>query len=328
MSVIAWIIGAAVAALAIMAGGLAIFAAWTARRVEKALPPCGRFVEIDGARIHYLDEGSGPPLVLIHGLGGQMHNFTHSLLDRLKLNHRVIILDRPGCGYSTRPRRASAALGGQAKVIAAFIDKLGLEQPLIVGHSLGGAIALMLGLEHPEKIGGLALLAPATHAGKTVPPLFRGIYVRSRFMRRIVAWTLAIPMSITNRELVLGTVFGPGAVPADFAIKGGGLLTLRPRSFIAASMDLIAAIEDLQHMPARYGGLTVPVGILFGTNDLLLDHAVHGGGFVEKLPGAHFELVEDGGHMIIITAADHCADFIARMARRAADRRAAPELVA
>jgi len=328
MSVIAWIIGAAVAALAIMAGGLAIFAAWTARRVEKALPPCGRFVEIDGARIHYLDEGSGPPLVLIHGLGGQMHNFTHSLLDRLKLNHRVIILDRPGCGYSTRPRRASAALGGQAKVIAAFIDKLGLEQPLIVGHSLGGAIALMLGLEHPEKIGGLALLAPATHAGKTVPPLFRGIYVRSRFMRRIVAWTLAIPMSITNRELVLGTVFGPGAVPADFAIKGGGLLTLRPRSFIAASMDLIAAIEDLQHMPARYGGLTVPVGILFGTNDLLLDHAVHGGGFVEKLPGAHFELVEDGGHMIIITAADHCADFIARMARRAADARAATELVA
>ena len=328
MSVIAWIIGAAVAALAIMAGGLAIFAAWTARRVEKVLPPCGRFVEIDGARIHYLDEGSGPPLVLIHGLGGQMHNFTHSLLDRLKDNHRVIILDRPGCGYSTRPRTASAALAAQAKIIAGLIDKLNLEQPLIVGHSLGGAIALMMGLEHPEKIGGLALLAPATPAGKTVPPLFRGIYVRSRFMRRVVAWTLAIPMSITNRELVLGTVFGPGAVPADFAIKGGGLLTLRPRSYIAASMDLIAAIEDLQHMPARYGGLTVPVGVLFGANDLLLDHAAHGGELVEKLPGVHFELVEDGGHMIIITAADHCADFIARMARRVADERAAPELVA
>jgi pimeloyl-ACP methyl ester carboxylesterase len=328
MSVIAWVFGVGLAALVVMAGGLAIFAAWTARRVEKALPPCGRFAEIDGGRIHYLDEGSGPPLVLIHGLGGQMHNFTHSLLDRLKQNHRVIILDRPGCGYSTRPRNASAALGAQAKTIAALVDKLGLEQPLIVGHSLGGAIALMLALEHPEKVGGLALLAPATHAGKAVPPMFRGIYVRSKLMRRLVAWTFAIPMSITNRELVLGTVFGPGAAPADFAIKGGGLLTLRPRSYIAASMDLIAAIEDLQHMPARYGGLTVPVGVLFGTNDLLLDHAAHGGGLVEKLPNAHFELVEDGGHMIIITAADHCADFIARMARRAADRRTAPELVA
>lgn len=328
MSVIVWIIGAGLAALVLLGGALALYAAWTARRVEKALPPCGRFAEIDGARIHYLDEGSGPPLVLIHGLGGQMHNFTHSLLDRLKHNHRVIILDRPGCGYSTRPRKASAALSVQAKTIAALIDELGLEQPLIVGHSLGGAIALMLALEHPEKIGGLALVAPATHAGKAVPPLFRGIYVRSKLIRRVMAWTLAIPMSITNRELVLGTVFGPGGVPADFALKGGGLLTLRPRSYIAASMDLIAAIEDLQRMPARYGDLTVPVGILFGANDLLLDHGVHGGGLVEKLPGAHFELVEDGGHMIIITAADHCADFIARMARRVADERAPPELVA
>jgi pimeloyl-ACP methyl ester carboxylesterase len=143
-----------------------------------------------------------------------------------------------------------------------------------------------------------------------------------------MAWTLAIPMSITNRELVLGTVFGPGAVPADYAIKGGGLLTLRPRSYIGASTDLIAAIEDLQHMPARYGGLAVPVGILFGTNDLLLDHEVHGGGLVEKYPGAHIELVEDGGHMIIITAADHCADFITRMARRSIAQPAEPELVA
>ena len=97
MTVLAWIVGSILAALLVLAGGLAIFAAWTARRVEKVLPPRGHFIEVDGARIHYLDEGSGPPLVLIHGLGGQMHNFTHSLLDRLKHNHRVIILDRPGC---------------------------------------------------------------------------------------------------------------------------------------------------------------------------------------------------------------------------------------
>jgi pimeloyl-ACP methyl ester carboxylesterase len=328
MSVIVWIIGLMLAAIVALAAGLAIFAAWTARQVEKALPPRGRFIEVDGARIHYLDEGSGPPLVLIHGLGGQMHNFTHSLLDRLKHNHRVVILDRPGSGYSTRARKGSAALGVQARTIAGLIEKLGLDRPLIVGHSLGGAIALMLALDHPEKIGGLALLAPATHVGTTVPPMFRGIYVRSNVLRRLVAWTFAIPMSITNRELVLGTVFGPGAAPADFAIKGGGLLTLRPRSYIAASTDLIAAIEGLQHMPARYGDLTVPVGVLFGASDLLLDHAVHGGGLVEKCPGAHIELIEDGGHMIIITAADHCADFIARMARRAATKPAEQELVA
>jgi len=326
MSIVAWIAVAIVAPLLLAAGGLAVFAAWTARQVEKRLPPRGQFIDVEGALIHYLDEGSGPPLVLVHGLGGQMHNFTHSLLDRLKRDHRVIILDRPGSGYSTRPPDGSAALSAQARTIAGFIDALGLERPLVVGHSLGGAIALLLALDHPDAVGGLALLAPATHPGKSVPPLFRGLYVKTPLMRRLVAWTLAIPMSIKNRDIVLGTVFGHGAVPADYATRGGGLLTLRPRSYVAASSDFIAAIDGLQHLPARYENLTVPVGILFGTGDLLLDHTVHGQGLADKLPGAHFEVVEDGGHMILITAADHCADFIARMARHAAaaEERLAP----
>jgi pimeloyl-ACP methyl ester carboxylesterase len=329
MSGVAVIVAAVVAALIVLPlTGLALFAAWTAWKVEKRLPPCGKFITVDGARIHYIDEGSGPPLVLIHGLGGQMHNFTHSLLERLRRDHRVIIIDRPGSGYSTRPPHGSAALAGQAQTIAHFVDALGLHRPLVVGHSLGGAIALLLALDHPDKVGGLALLAPATHPAKTVPPLFRGLYVHSPLRRRLMAWTFAIPMSIVNRDLVLGTVFGHGAVPADFAIRGGGLLTLRPRSYIAASADLIAAIEGLPSLPGRYGDLKVPVGILFGSGDLLLDHAVHGAGFAEKVPAAHFELIDQDGHMIPITSADQCADFIARMAKRIATAGAKLETVA
>lgn len=326
MSVVAWIIGITVVLLALILGGLALFAGWTARQIEKRLPPRGKFVEVDGARLHYLDEGSGPPLVLIHGLGGQMHNFAHSLLDRLKRDHRVVIIDRPGSGYSTRPRHASAALGAQARTIAGFIDALGLERPLIVGHSLGGAVALALALDHPEKVGGLALLAPATHAAETVPAVLRRLYIPSPSLRRLFAWTLATPMSIRNSKRVLDIVFGSHPVPADFATKGGGLLTLRPRSFIATSTDLVAAIEDLRRMPARYHTITVPVGILYGASDLLLDHILHGEGFMAKLPGAELELIEDGGHMILITSADRCASFIARMAQRAAhaDAKLAP----
>jgi pimeloyl-ACP methyl ester carboxylesterase len=78
------------------------------------LPPLGRFVDIDGGRIHYLEQGSGPTLLLIHGLGGQMRNFAHSLLERLKNNYRLIILDRPGSGYSTRPPGASATIRGHS----------------------------------------------------------------------------------------------------------------------------------------------------------------------------------------------------------------------
>jgi pimeloyl-ACP methyl ester carboxylesterase len=322
----AWIIGVALLLLGLIIGGLVGFSARTARQVEKKLPPLGRFIEVDGARIHYLDEGSGPPLLLIHGLAGQMRHFTYSLLDRLKSDYRVVILDRPGSGYSTRPPRASAAISAQARTIARFAKALGLERPLIVGHSLGGAIALSLVLNHPEHVAGLALLAPLTHPQESVPPVFQGLVVRSRLLRRLMAWTVATPLSITNRDLVLNVVFGPQPVPADFATRGGGLLALRPSNYISASCDLVAANEDLDDMPARYKSLTVPVGILFGASDRLLDPAAQGEALAKKLPGADFELIEGGGHMIPLLSAERCAKFIARVAQRAAaaDAKLAP----
>ena len=172
MITITWIVGVAVLLGAIL-GWVARYSAQTARRVEEALPPLGRFIEVDGGRIHYLDEGAGPALLLIHGLGGQMRNFTYSLLEMFKNDYRVVILDRPGSGYSTRPPEASAAISAQASTIARFMEALGLARPLVVGHSLGGAIALALALNHPEKVGGLALIAPATHAQSRVPAAFR-----------------------------------------------------------------------------------------------------------------------------------------------------------
>src|SRR5262249_42144164 len=98
---IAWILGIVVALVGFVLVGLTLFTAWTAHQEEKKLPPRGRFVDVDGARIHYLDEGNGPTLLLVHGLGGQMHNFTHSLLGKLRQDFRIVILDRPGSGYST-----------------------------------------------------------------------------------------------------------------------------------------------------------------------------------------------------------------------------------
>lgn len=315
---IAWIAGVVVALVGVVVAGLVLFTAWTARQVERRLPPRGNFIDVDGARIHYLDEGSGPPLLLIHGLAGQMHNFTHSLLGKLKDDFRVVILDRPGNGYSTRPTDASAAIGAQARIIGRFCQALGLKRPLIVGHSLGGAIALALALNHPEQIAGLALLAPLTQPPKRVPPPFDGLAIASPLLRRLIAWTLATPLSIANRERALARLFGPQPVARDFAVKGGGLLNLRPCSFVGASTDLMAAHSDLGEMPARYNELTMPVGILYGTDDRILDPALHGKGLAASVTGADLELIDGGGHMILITAADHAAAFIARMARRAA----------
>ena len=125
---IVWIAAIAVALIAIFLLGLILFTAWTAHQVETNLPPCGKFIDIDGVRLHYVDKGRGPVLLLIHGLSGQVLNFTHSLLGRLGHDFRVVILDRPGSGYSLRPDEALAPLAAQARIISRFCQALELER--------------------------------------------------------------------------------------------------------------------------------------------------------------------------------------------------------
>ena len=300
--------------LVVVVSGLVIFTAVTARRVEKALPPRGQFIEVAGARIHYLDKGSGPPVVILHGLGGQMGNFTYALLERLTDEFRVILMDRPGSGYSNRPPGATGRLTEQAATVAEFIRKLGLEQPLLVGHSLGGAIALGVALDHPEVVKGLALVAPVTHLPKHVPAPFRALDIKSNFLRWLVAWTVATPIGIRGGKAILDAIFSPEAAPADFPTRAGGILGLRPRSFYNTSSDMRAVNLDLGAMVERYSSLQVPVRILYGTSDEVLSHHVHGEAMKSKSSMVSLELVK-GGHMLPITAPDLTAEFIKAAAR-------------
>lgn len=304
-----------IALLALAVGALVLFTAHTARRVEAALPPLGRFVEVGGARVHYLERGSGPTLLLIHGLGASMRVFTHSVLDRLAGEFRVVLMERPGSGESTRGPSACARVRSQAETVSAFISAVGLDHPVLVGHSLGGAVALAVALAHPEQVRGLALVAPLANAQETVPPVFRKLIITSRALRRATAWTVATPASILRSARVLDTLFGPDAVPADYATAGGGLLGLRPKSFCAASEDLVALEGELPELVGRYAELRLPVGILYGRGDRVLDHRLHGVEVAAKIEGAELELIE-GGHMLPLTAPDAVAEFVRRVARR------------
>jgi alpha/beta hydrolase family protein len=121
--------------LAVLIGGLVWFTARTARKVEAALPPRGRFMAIDGERIHYVDTGgTDPTVVMIHGLGGNLLHFDYALAGHLAGEFRLILVDRPGSGYSTRAVGADASLTAQAAAIAKLIGALGLTHPLVVGH--------------------------------------------------------------------------------------------------------------------------------------------------------------------------------------------------
>lgn len=89
-------------------------------------------------------------------------------------------------------------------------------------------------------------------------------------------------------------LFGPDPVPGDFATKGGGLLSLRPGSFYAASTDLMASPSDLAGMVERYPSIAIPAGVLFGTADRVLDHRIHGERLAASLSGLDLEFDRRG----------------------------------
>jgi len=287
--------------------GLAIFSRVAARRIERDVPADGHFVTIDGIRLHYSDHGHGPAIMMIHGLCGQMRNFSYALTDRLVADHRVILVDRPGSGYSAAA--PSAAIPAQAELIAGLIDALRLDRPLIVGHSLGGAIALALALDHPDKVGGLALISPLTQPQDSVPPAFRAMSIASPLVRRAVAWTIATPLGLLSGSKGTDAVFAPEPAPADFGTKGGGVLVLRPGAFHAASTDIAAARADMATLAARYAELSVPVAILFGREDAILDPELHGAKIAADMPRVDLTLIP-GGHMIPVTAPEQVAAWI------------------
>jgi pimeloyl-ACP methyl ester carboxylesterase len=279
------------------------------RQVEAVLPPAGRFVDVPAARLHVVERGQGPAVLLVHGLAGQLCHFTYAIVDELATQYRVVAVDRPGSGYSVRAPGASAALGAQADVLAALIDELGLGRPLVVGHSLGGAVALALAQRHPDHVAGLLLLAPLTHPVREISPVFSGLSIAKPWMRTLVAWTLAVPLGIAKRDEALNLIFGPESVPGDFATRGGGLLTLRPSHFVAACADLAAIPEDLQGMTQRYATMRLPVRIIYGRDDRILNHQEQGEALAAILPGATLTLI-DGGHMLPVTAPGVVAQFI------------------
>lgn len=302
--------------LAVVIGGLVWFTANTARKVEAALPPRGQFMEIDGEHMHYVDTGgAGPAIVMIHGLGGSLLHFDYALAGRLAGEFRLILVDRPGSGYSTRANGADATLTAQAAAIAKLIGALGLTRPLVVGHSLGGAVSLALALDHPGCVGGLALIAPLTHPQEEVSPVFRPLVIRSRLVRSLIASTLATPMGIRGGPAALKEVFAPEAVVPDFPLRAGGLLGLRPQAFRAASSDIVVINDVLPGYVSRYSSLDKPIGILFGTGDRLLDYRKHGQAMLASCPALDLELI-DGGHMLPMTATDRCAELIRRVAGR------------
>lgn len=310
-----WVGTPAVLAVAFVIGYFVLATRRIASAAERAVPASGRFIQLDRHRIHYVEQGQGRPILFIHGLGGQLHHFD-MLPSQLGGDFRLIALDRPGSGYSARPSEFSGSLSEQADLVFRFIEALRLEKPLIVGHSLGGAVALALALEHPQAISGLALLSPLTHLEDELRPEFRSLYIRSTPLRHLMAQTILVPSSLKFAPQTLAFVFGPQEPTSDYGTAGGGLAGLRPSHIYATSADLVAIERDLGRIEARYEEIAVPVGVLFGTADRVIDYRLNGQSLVGRIRMLDLELVEGLGHMPQFIEPERVAAFIRRIAQR------------
>lgn len=289
--------------LAIVIGALILWSAWVSRGVERWVPMDGRQIEVPGVRVHVVEMGpaDAPAIVMIHGIMSQLRVFSYALAGRLATDRRVILIDRPGWGYSalTGPR---LDIPGQADAIAATIRALGLEKPLLVGHSMGGAVSLALALRHPEAVRGLGLIAPYTQPVDAPPEPLRGLLVPAVILG-LVAWTIAVPLAMRSGKAKTLAIFAPDPLPEDFPIKAGGALAIRPKSFQMGCYELGMAPEIMKAQAPRYGEIALPVAILYGRQDALLDPELHGGKTASAVQNGAVAYL-DGGHMLPVTHID------------------------
>lgn len=298
-------------AIIIIISALFVFPETYSAIVRHANSNEGKFIEMNNKKVHYIEKGEGPTLLLIHGLSGAAQNFSYKMIELLANDYHVIAIDRPGSGFSQRDYEANAELSEQAKFVAQFINRLNLEKPIVVGHSLGGAVSLQLALDFPDLVKGLALIAPLTQmqSEDEIPAVFSDMAIRSNYLRQIYARTLATPKGLVLGLKTMNDIFKPEKAPFDFVTKGGGLVALDHVSFYNSSSDLAGLEFSLNKLVNRYKELKTPLAILYGKEDAILNPNIHGEKMVQEVPHATLQYTT-GGHMLIATQPELCKKFI------------------
>lgn len=291
---------------------------------EAAYPPEGRFVEVDGRRVHAVVEGTGPDLVLIHGASGNTRDFTFSFTERLTDRYRVIVFDRPGLGWTDR---ASDAYGGalntgaetvaeQARMLQAAAAKLGAERPIVLGHSYGGAVALAWALERPDALSALVILSGASNPWSgDLSPMY-GVN-SSRLGAATVVPLLTAFAPEDRAEGVINSVFAPQRAPEGYAEYVGVGLSLRRESLRANARQVNTLLPQVRAMSRRYGQIDVPTEIVHGTADRVVGLDIHSVPLSRQIPGARLTRLQGIGHMPHHAAPEAVVAAIDRAAARA-----------
>lgn len=279
-----------------------------ATRAEAAFPPLGSFVTIDGARIHYVQAGSGPDLILLHGAGGNIRDFTHQLMGQVTDRYRVTVFDRPGQGYSdqvpgtpTGPFATTAeSPQAQAAFLRAAAAKLGINRPIIAGHSFGGIVAMAWALEGLDEDRPINASAIVSFAGVLMPwPGELGPYYKVNGSALGGAFLVPLICAFATEgqiENAITNTFAPQAAVPGYLAHIGGPLALRIGNFRANVRQVNTLRPHVVEMAKGYGALTLPIEILHGTADETVPLDVHAGPFAARVSSAHLTPLDGVGH--------------------------------
>jgi pimeloyl-ACP methyl ester carboxylesterase len=283
-------------------------------------PPAGRFVDVDGVRLHYLERGEGPPVVLLHGNVVTVEDWVLSgVFDHVAERHRVIAFDRPGYGYSDRPQGSAWTASAQADLLHRAFAHLGIERPVVAGHSWGTNTALALALAHPEAVRGLVLLsgyynptlrADALLVAPTAVPILGDV------LRYTVSPLLGAALL---RPLIKG-MFAPLPVPARFEAGFPRGMAVRPSQIRAEAQDGATMAYGVAAMRDHYQELRMPVVIMAGSNDQVVDVGRHAVRLREQIPHSELRLVPGAGHMVHHAVPEQVAEVIEAVSDRSVPR--------
>lgn len=293
-----------VTAAVVVSSALAVAAIaneYLARKAERDNPPSGRFLNIDGVRLHFIEQGEGQPIVLLHGNGSMVQDFVSSgLVAAAAQNHRVIVFDRPGFGHTNRPRSVTWTPEEQADLFKKAFDFLKISDPIVLGHSWGSSVAVALGLRHPKSVGAL-LLVSGYYYPSFRPDFLAMSSAAAPVIGDILSRTVAPLLSRLMWPGMLAKIFGPKDVPAKFT----GFpkeMAVRPGQINASAAESALLIAFAESNSDEYPKLTMPVTIMAGGDDRLIDPEGQSARLHADIVQSQFIQVAEHGHMVHQTA--------------------------
>jgi pimeloyl-ACP methyl ester carboxylesterase len=278
-------------------GALAAVNTAAARLAERKHPPMGRFIEVDGVRLHYSDRGEGSPVVLIHGNAVTGSDWdTSGVADLLLHEHRVIIFDRPGFGYSERPRGHMWTAAQQAELLHNALRQLGIERPVVVGHSWGTMVALELAARHQADTAGLVLVS-GYYFWTLRPDVLLVLAGAVPVLGDILRYTVSPLLGWLQMPLLKWAMFSPARVPDRFQAEYSPAMALRPSQIRATSVDGALMIPCALALRGDYKNLTLPVVIIAGEGDKIVFKR-RSDRLAASIRGSVLRIIKHAGHMV------------------------------